>query len=191
MRHYICNPNLGPRKRIRTSIFIQLPFSEFAAPGVIRGYKEHLKGRSGGLFWLLVPRQRLSFHGSGCRLYVHLSKLVIRLTLSNVPHFLLLYLTTSKRFVNTFLKLFWSPLLDSNQRPPLSKSGTLDQTELRRDIKNWSGWRESNSHEDLGKVPGYHYITPAYNYLQPSKTTKPRLCGLGLGFVAWHYPLRR
>jgi hypothetical protein len=25
----------------------------------------------------------------------------------------------------------------------------------------WSGRRESNPHEKLGKLPGYHYITPA------------------------------
>jgi hypothetical protein len=26
---------------------------------------------------------------------------------------------------------------------------------------NWSGWRESNPRVNLGKVAGYHYITPA------------------------------
>lgn len=25
----------------------------------------------------------------------------------------------------------------------------------------WSGQRESNPHEQLGKLPGYHYIMPA------------------------------
>ena len=30
--------------------------------------------------------------------------------------------------------------------------------------KKISGWRESNPHENLGKVPGYHYITPAIKY---------------------------
>ena len=33
-------------------------------------------------------------------------------------------------------------------------------TWLRR-RNRWSGWRESNSRIDLGKVTGYHYITPA------------------------------
>src|SRR5271169_2900665 len=32
-------------------------------------------------------------------------------------------------------------------------------TWLRR--RFWSGWRESNPRIDLGKVTGYHYITPA------------------------------
>jgi hypothetical protein len=27
--------------------------------------------------------------------------------------------------------------------------------------KPWSGRRESNPHEKLGKLSGYHYITPA------------------------------
>src|SRR3981081_3926323 len=33
-------------------------------------------------------------------------------------------------------------------------------TWLRR-RNRWSGWRESNSRINLGKVAGYHYITPA------------------------------
>jgi hypothetical protein len=28
-------------------------------------------------------------------------------------------------------------------------------------IEIWSGRRESNPHEKLGKLSGYHYITPA------------------------------
>src|SRR5581483_12179210 len=31
----------------------------------------------------------------------------------------------------------------------------------RRSVADWSGWRESNSRINLGKVAGYHYITPA------------------------------
>ena len=27
--------------------------------------------------------------------------------------------------------------------------------------RRWSGWRESNPRVNLGKVAGYHYITPA------------------------------
>lgn len=28
-------------------------------------------------------------------------------------------------------------------------------------VMGWSGQRESNPHEQLGKLPGYHYIMPA------------------------------
>ena len=28
-------------------------------------------------------------------------------------------------------------------------------------VRAWSGQRESNPHEQLGKLPGYHYIMPA------------------------------
>ena len=28
-------------------------------------------------------------------------------------------------------------------------------------VSDWSGQRESNPHEQLGKLPGYHYIMPA------------------------------
>jgi hypothetical protein len=28
-------------------------------------------------------------------------------------------------------------------------------------VPSWSGQRESNPHEQLGKLPGYHYIMPA------------------------------
>src|SRR5580658_6853402 len=28
-------------------------------------------------------------------------------------------------------------------------------------VAGWSGWRESNPRVNLGKVAGYHYITPA------------------------------
>jgi hypothetical protein len=28
-------------------------------------------------------------------------------------------------------------------------------------LQAWSGRRESNPHEKLGKLSGYHYITPA------------------------------
>jgi hypothetical protein len=32
---------------------------------------------------------------------------------------------------------------------------------LDKKAKRWSGQRESNPHEQLGKLPGYHYIMPA------------------------------
>src|SRR5665213_969838 len=32
----------------------------------------------------------------------------------------------------------------------------------RSDRESWSGWRESNPRVNLGKVAGYHYITPAF-----------------------------
>src|SRR5580658_9658491 len=31
----------------------------------------------------------------------------------------------------------------------------------RSERESWSGWRESNPRVNLGKVAGYHYITPA------------------------------
>ena len=35
------------------------------------------------------------------------------------------------------------------------------KTHPRELAKPWSGQRESNPHEQLGKLPGYHYIMPA------------------------------
>src|SRR5580693_18894 len=32
----------------------------------------------------------------------------------------------------------------------------------------WSGWRESNPRVNLGKVAGYHYITPALRDQRPA-----------------------
>jgi hypothetical protein len=48
---------------------------------------------------------------------------------------------------------------------PAWKAGALPLCQHRIITKiklNWSGWRESNPHMDLGKVLGYHYITPAF-----------------------------
>ena len=56
---------------------------------------------------------------------------------------------------------FWSLLPGSNRRPH-PYHGCALPTELKRHL--WSGWRESNPHDQLGKLEFYHWTTSAlYN----------------------------
>ena len=43
----------------------------------------------------------------------------------------------------------------------LGRIAALSPDKTRKTTGNWSGRRESNPHEKLGKLSGYHYITPA------------------------------
>ncbi len=44
---------------------------------------------------------------------------------------------------------------------PLGYVATWARLGLGTQVQGWSGYRESNSDIQLGKLTGYHYITPA------------------------------
>ena len=65
-----------------------------------------------------------------------------------------------------------APRQQQPRRPRESARVTQESMGVTSDktVRAWSGQRESNPHEQLGKLPGYHYIMPA----EPEPLHRPR-----------------
>ena len=66
------------------------------------------------------------------------------------------YLTMIVEYCQTLFYFFYHPYFIFSQG--------IKKALKECDYSNWSGWRESNSHSQLGRLKFYHWTTPAYRF---------------------------